>query len=318
MSWATIGLQVTTPLFNAGHDPDGRDQNGADATGLRVPSLLGAMRFWFRAMAGAHLGHDVAELRRWEGRVFGRAAADRGAGNDDAASPIQWRIARQPRVAPAGQKPPWLPSFGKDRARDHGDDRWIVYLLGQGLGNLRNCTLERPYVPPGEKIELRLRMRRDDPVALSLALGSLWLTTTFGGVGARIRRGFGGIRIIAFDPADLRLSEPWDKLPLASGDSDPYSGLTRVWTEQVGRCLSLMRSETGRPLLHSWTSPPPYPVLGRPVPTGPYEVTAAGLSEETFPSWDRALADAGELWRLFRASRDAPGVPYRPQVKTPR
>lgn len=320
MSWATIELEVTTPLFNAGHDPDGRDQTGADATGMRVPSLLGAMRFWFRAMAGAHLGTDLVALREWEGRVFGRAAAGNTDGNDNAASPIQWRIPRQPSVVPAGQKPSWLPSFGKDHARDHTDDRWIVYLLGQGLGNLRNCTLERPYVPPGETIELRLRMRRDDPVALSLALGSLWLTATFGGVGARTRRGFGGIRITGFNPGGLSVPPPWNTLALAAGDGDPYTGLKRVWTEQVGRCLAVIRAETGRPPLHPWTAPPPYPVLGRPVPSAPgaaREVTAAKLGEDHFPSWDRALADVGERWRRFRATDDALGVPYRPRVKTP-
>ena len=41
MSWITLRLRVTTPLFN-GHDDEP----------LRVSSLRGAMRYWFRALAG--------------------------------------------------------------------------------------------------------------------------------------------------------------------------------------------------------------------------------------------------------------------------
>jgi CRISPR/Cas system CMR-associated protein Cmr1 (group 7 of RAMP superfamily) len=47
MTWTTLTLQVTTPLFNGGADPDGsagfRPEREA---GVRVASIRGAMRFW--------------------------------------------------------------------------------------------------------------------------------------------------------------------------------------------------------------------------------------------------------------------------------
>jgi CRISPR-associated protein Cmr1 len=317
MSWSTIHLRVTTPLFNAGHDPVG-DQD----TGIRVPSILGAMRFWFRAMAGAHLGPDLAALRYWEARVFGRAASDATGGRDDAAAPIQWRIPKQPPVTSNTVKPPWLPSFGIGKAGDQGDDRWLVYLLGQGLGDLRNCKLNRSYVEPGKPFELRFRQRHNDPQALGLALTSLWLTCAFGGVGARTRRGFGTLEIIKFEPNGVELLPPWDDTTDFAIPADAlYPSLTRIATKPMGRSLPLFQNapEEHRKsaMVYRWEAMPPYPVIGLSPATSGRETTTAGLGTDTFSSWNEALQAAGYMSRMFRASENTPGVPYWPQVKTP-
>ncbi|MBN1173570.1 MAG: hypothetical protein JXA67_15475 [Micromonosporaceae bacterium] len=322
MSWSTIHLQVTTPLFNAGHDPTG-DQD----TGIRVSSILGAMRFWFRAMAGVHLGPDLAALRYWEARVFGRAASDTAGGNDQAAAPIQWRIPRQPPVTrppvrPQDKKPTWLPSYGVEKPRDQGEDRWIVYLLGQGLGNLGDCTLNRSYVEPGQPFQLWFRQRHNDPQALGLALTSLWLTCAFGGIGARTRRGFGGLRITGFEPNGLPLPSPWDETDTMSFKAPvEYSALTRLMAKPMGRSLRVFQNAPDHhrkpATVHRWEATPPYPVLGLSPALSGRETTNAGLGSDTFASWNEALQAAGSMWRLFRASEDTPGVPYWPKVKTP-
>jgi CRISPR-associated protein Cmr1 len=74
MAWTTIHLEVTTPLFNGGAEHKDEELQGAERrdSELRVPSLRGAMRFWFRALAGMALGPDLDALARAEAAVFGR------------------------------------------------------------------------------------------------------------------------------------------------------------------------------------------------------------------------------------------------------
>lgn len=42
-------MEVLTPLFIAGSDPKGVELR---REGIRLPSIRGALRFWFRAMMG--------------------------------------------------------------------------------------------------------------------------------------------------------------------------------------------------------------------------------------------------------------------------
>lgn len=84
MSWITLRLRVTTPLFN-GHDDES----------LRVSSLRGAMRYWFRALAGTKVGPSIRTLRRLEDEVFGSTTNP---------SPVRMRLGKLPK--PAG-----IPAF---------------------------------------------------------------------------------------------------------------------------------------------------------------------------------------------------------------
>lgn len=90
MTWTTLTFRVTTPLFNGGADPDGSAgfRSGAE-DGIRVASIRGAMRFWFRALAGTVAGLDLDLLAGLEREVFGDA------GNS---SPVHMRIPAQPRI----------------------------------------------------------------------------------------------------------------------------------------------------------------------------------------------------------------------------
>lgn len=137
MTWTTIQLQTTTPLFNKGFDD-------TDTTSIRVPAIRGAMRFWLRAMLGAVVGDNLDALRHWESRVLGRATQPGEGGS----SPLQMRIPQPPPVIDPKTKPDWLPSHNRPASRQ-GADRWLVYLAGPGLADARTCTLTRPHLPPG-------------------------------------------------------------------------------------------------------------------------------------------------------------------------
>jgi CRISPR-associated protein Cmr1 len=294
MPWTTIRVQVTTPLFNGGASA----QPDADG-GLRVSSLRGAMRYWFRALAGIGVGDNLAGLARLESRVFGTTHH---------ASPVKLRILDPPPVT-ADARPDWC---------DGPDGRPIIYLLGQGHGDLRDRTVTKPYVEPGTDIHLQARFGDDAPVA-SAMLASLWLLCTYGGIGARTRRGFGGLRIV---DVDGDLPTPWTPDTLRSPGMDFYQKLTNLWpTGPIGACMLQIKNIAERgnrddppvpfALGPANAAPPAYPMFSK-------QHTAAGLSGgDPFLSWHGALAHAGEQLRFFRARKSTPGVPYHPQVKTP-
>lgn len=280
MTWTTLHCQVTTPLFNGGAD--------TRADGVRVSSLRGAMRFWFRALAGAVIGPDVDALARVERAVLG---------STESASPVRLRIGRRPPVVEA----PTSPDFCRGQ--------WLPYLLGQGLWDTRNRQLARGFVAPGERFTVQARWSRDSEID-SLVLAALWLTTTYGGVGARVRRGFGGVRIAGVDGA---LPEPWTAESVTLSPS--LDRVTHLWPSgPLGSAMpALLKVATARDVqldLNGWGGEPPsYPVLSK-------THAPASISGAAFTEWSRALSHAGEQLRWFRAQADNPGAPYRPPIKT--
>lgn len=309
MTWIDIRLQTTTPVFNAGFD-------AGDTTAIRVPAIRGAMRFWLRAILGSVVGDDLAALHRWESRVLGRATLP----GERTSSPLQMRIPEQPAQVEAGDKPDWLPSHGSSPA-SQGTDKWLVYLAGRGLADARSCTLTRAHIPPGQEITVKLRPRRADPAAMSLALGALWMMSVFGGVGARTRRGFGGLRILHVDWAGHPPPTPWDKVPL-TGHPVPRLGAdtTLVWPRQL-RVLIQVAMQRTEDTLHRWRDHPTFPVLGpQGVLPGGANPTVLALSDAIYPTWSDAMETVGHEWRLFRASDHSQlhtRGSYSPHVKTP-
>jgi CRISPR-associated protein Cmr1 len=330
MTWTTLTLQVTTPLFNGGADAGaGQPAVDADAAeGVRVASIRGAMRFWFRALAGALTGPDLRLLGALERRVFGGA----GSGADGASSsPVLLRIPRRPSlVKPAGPHS-FVPKRRHGAAYKDHPNRWILYLMGQGLANLATFEILRPYVPPGQEFEVKLGFRHareccaaDRAAIEGLAMASLWLACTYGGIGARARRGFGGVRIIdAAGPGsdgELLLPEPWhDLAALVTPDLDYYTGKTRIWPDgPVAACVRHLKTLAADAPLSTtaWAEgvPPSFPVMSKKY------AKAATSGGGVFADWAEVLAHAGENWRHFRAAEENTGPhgrSYFPPIESP-
>jgi hypothetical protein len=328
MTWTTLTLQVTTPLFNGGADPDGSAGLRPDQeAGIRVASIRGSMRFWFRALAGVLTGPDLPLLAALERRVFG-GASDGRHGADSAASPVLLRIPKQPPVVPVSGPHRFLPPPTKplpERRRDKS--RWLLYLMGQSLGDLAACEIKRPYVDVGQEFQLKLGFRHavgDDAdtrnAIEALAVASLWLTCTYGGIGARTRRGFGGVRIVAVEgpQADgtLPLADPWRQpASLLTPDLAYYERLGVLWPDgPVAACMRhiavLADRKTFAP---AWAGAPSFPVLSR------SRTEAATSGGGTFEDWSETLIHAGEQLRHFRADRPNPSGQkrYDPFIETP-
>jgi CRISPR-associated protein Cmr1 len=175
-----VTLETVTPLFLGGAEARGAPE-------LRPPSIRGAMRYWLRALLGGKLGDSreaLSELKRIEGSVFGTA----GEGKYNGASAIGIRI-----VNPDLKD---LKTFQKEGTRNKpkGGD----YLYWSMNESERGKNDNRKFMPPGSSFDLILSARpgiQDPEMMLICAIGSLWLLTHLGGIGARSRHLAGNLSV---------------------------------------------------------------------------------------------------------------------------
>lgn len=198
-----VRYRVATPMFGGGAQP-------ADAE-LRLASFKGMLRWWWRAIAWARLGRDLAEIQRAEARLFGSA----GGG--------QSRVTLRLERSTAG------PAVDPDRVANRE--------LGLGAGYLGYGALS---VPGGGKADDAARRRRHylapfefalELRARSLAAGERQLLVDalravglFGGLGAKSRKGFGSLVLTELAGTHV---PPWPPPPSLDALTDELAPFLR-------------------------------------------------------------------------------------------
>lgn len=175
---------LVTPAFLGGAT-DGADRPAE----LRVPSLLGLLRFWWRArewQAVAAAANPLATLREREGRLFGAAGKGQGL-----------VLASLVKDAPKPQV----------EAATRGG---AFYLAGQGLK-------ERRALAPGTTFKLVFTVRpraidADSEGRLDSLAWAIRCLGLLGGAGARSRHGYGSLRLLSITDSEDKLgwTEPAD------------------------------------------------------------------------------------------------------------
>ncbi|MCG3153409.1 MAG: hypothetical protein GEEBNDBF_02722 [bacterium] len=206
-----VELKLVTPAFLAGA------QQSAQDCDLRVPTLRGQLRWWWRTM---HAGQvDVETLRMMEAAVWG---------DTDQGSPV--RLTLEPTTKrPAAfnhveiGKQVNLPAGREMTVRGNRITQMGLHYVSYGMAEIKG---NRHYLPPGSCWRLSLTVR-DQPRLTKKVNGreqeirptipadlirdqveaALWLLTHFGGVGAKSRNGFGSFADIPALDAVLSLEE---------------------------------------------------------------------------------------------------------------
>jgi CRISPR-associated protein Cmr1 len=168
-----VRLETITPLFLGGADQQPE---------LRPAAFRGVLRFWLRALLGAHTGDDLKRLHEEESKVFGSTAG---------ASPV---VVRTGQLAPNQIEEIDEPAPRRSQINH-------AYLL-YGLHKRERDNQQRPRlkyrksVKVNEPLELRLSSRPgvESNAAFKSACAALWLLTHLGGLGSRPRRGAGAIQ----------------------------------------------------------------------------------------------------------------------------
>ena len=242
MTWHDFTISFATPAF-LGVDPqpqppkDPKNPPEPRTVPFPIASLRGTLRYWLRALVGAHVGNAMVELHRVETEVFGAASGRVG-------QPSRLLLrARTPM--PVGNNPPdWLSrrkgvtsrsaytSESGGNGIDDFDRQHLRYLLGQGLYDPRDRKLARRHIRAGgEEITLAVRNQGETEHA-TLFLAALWALRTFGGMGARVHRGFG--TVVLTQAPDLGAD-----LDMALLQHDSLADLPQILTA-VGNSLSRM------------------------------------------------------------------------------
>ena len=205
----TYGLKVITPCLCAGANP-------ADDAEIRVPSIRGQLRWWFRTLGGFNsLPLKGLSLRAQEDLIFGHAAGDKGTG-----SKLLLQI-QQP-------KPEFFRMTGKSPP---------AYVLSTPLRDK-----ERLAIKPGHHFDIRLGWRGNDfPSDEIAALISVF--AHLGGLGFRSRRGFGALAIDAFAQ---------NNLPTLTAALKAFNKTSSLILRQLRTSASILDAVSCQNLLSDW------------------------------------------------------------------
>ena len=267
--WYNLTLTTVTPMFLGRFTSENpREQNGQIP--FPVPSLRGVLAYWLRALAGAHVGDDLGRLAKTEAAVFG------GARSADSGGPSTiWLRGRRPIGV-------------KEFAPRSADNRYrIAYLMGPGLYGAQPAAR---CVDGARTIQLDVR-NTGTTVHADLFLSALWALRTFGGIGARARRGFGTVSV---DGLSLRLpSKRFDMEWLKRNSADDLNAVLLC----VGDCIGQLDIPIGT----EGSSQPGYPRFDL---SGEWHLLESDIAIPEVVNAEEALAWTSERLREFRLDGD--------------
>ena len=180
-------FQVVTPCFLGGADHE-------EEAELRLPSIKGVFRFWWRAWNYSQIAQDainpneiIENLRDEEGKLFGSSDQDKGQ------SSLIMRFGAE------SQKPA---EIGKNEIlRDENRNTVGVgtRYLGYGVMNIKG-KLERPCLSRRKDsfypFEFTLQIGAREQKHLEDVLPALKLLGLLGGLGSKSRKGYGSLNLI--------------------------------------------------------------------------------------------------------------------------
>ena len=175
--------RLITPLFGGGVEPGVVDET----TPIRGSSIRGQLRFWWRATRGAQFGNHLDQLKAAEDLIWGStgsvARVTLAVLGFSYGTPLDARNARGEPV-----------NVGDAQS----DYSYVAFPLREEGGVVRkDITFDlRLVFPTGLEDDVR---------------AALWAWDTFGGIGARTRRGFGALACTAvrFDGSSPEQPSDW-------------------------------------------------------------------------------------------------------------
>lgn len=169
--------RVVTPMFLSGADQD--------AAELRIPSIKGALRFWWRALANER---NLAELRRKEDELFGSTRTG--------TSKIRMRLrcCATPIEVKKGKV------LTDEKGRTVGDGaRYLGYGVMEAFASRKKGTeagqLTRPCLSAPFEFSLELCARGLDTQQQGSLHQALKALGTLGGLGSKSRKGYGSLKL---------------------------------------------------------------------------------------------------------------------------
>lgn len=182
--------RLITPLFGGGVETGKVDP----ITPISGKAIRGHLRFWWRATRAGQFNGNLAAMKAAEDALWGSASGTEGGGES------QVRVAVRTTNQGRGVAPFEVTEEGVRRSvrpcRASGVPAYAAFPLQPSDAELKSRIpkkqLEREVTP-----DIRFVLTISYPAGESIAQdieAALWAWETFGGIGARTRRGFGAIQ----------------------------------------------------------------------------------------------------------------------------
>jgi len=171
--------KLITPLFGGGVEPNRADP----ITVVRGTGVRGQLRFWWRAARGGQFDGSLEKMRRREEEIWGSAAAKGKPGPSDVVISVE--------ILNRGRPFQVVDNKGRP-VRNIGDVKspysYVAFPLRDAESN----------PPVLEDVEFELTICCPSKWEQDIE-ATLWAWETFGGLGARTRRGFGALQLLSID-----------------------------------------------------------------------------------------------------------------------
>jgi CRISPR-associated protein Cmr1 len=192
--------KLITPLFGGGVDPGVNDE----VTPISGKAIRGHLRFWWRATRGGQYNASLEEMKKAEENIWGGVSGkDQGhpSAVNVAVEVINKGTPKQPFTVEQQVKY-GVPQFDKGRKKPdsrpkaHEDvaPAYVAFPL-QPSAPLE-VGMQTKAVREGVVFELKISYPAKCKEDLEAAL---WAWETFGGIGARTRRGFGALQLESYE-----------------------------------------------------------------------------------------------------------------------
>lgn len=256
--------KLITPLYGGGVTPAEADP----VTIIRATEIRGQLRFWWRACRGWKFGGEGAAMKAEEDAIWGKAykKGDQGLSSEQT---IQIIVEIDPSKPGESIKPFVVQ---RKRARSINDiPDYAAFPLQPDRDKLQQ---PQPHIPDVRK-EVHFTLTIVYPQAKSEEVeAALWAWETFGGIGARTRRGFGALHLLKINDTPYKYS--------------PFAGGVEQWiAEQLEKYVKPGKFPAG------------IPHLSREMLTRGHLVVTA-FSADPMRTWKRLINDL----RNFRQSKD--------------
>lgn len=186
----TRTYKLITPLFGGG----AKTQKPDEVTTVRATEVRGHLRFWWRATRGGMFNGDLKKMKEEEERIWGAAAKNGKKGHSD----VKINVLLKNKTKSIITKNVYKKKINKEVPVGIGepDSPW-----GYVAFPLREQTDKKTkkVTPAGSVqdagIEFELEIKYPDTLKKEIE-PAIWAWETFGGIGARTRRGFGALQCI--------------------------------------------------------------------------------------------------------------------------
>jgi CRISPR-associated protein Cmr1 len=183
----TRRYELITPLFGGGVEASIPDP----VTLIRGTGVRGHLRFWWRACRGGQFGGDLAGMKRAEDAIWGTAGSEEDTKPSEAQVFVtidDHGIDDRPFEVGTSKK-------GNKEVRAREGSIAPAYAAFPLQPEKESAAIGMETKPVRVGVKFTLRISFPEKYRLDVE-GALWAWETFGGVGARTRRGFGAICLL--------------------------------------------------------------------------------------------------------------------------